>query len=86
MHNHEHKVKIIKQNPMRGIMQLVLASLKEMRVSLDEAWLVLSPKHSLLKRGVRTYTVWHEQVLMIGDKDNQNKHQHGLPPFMLLKE
>jgi hypothetical protein len=42
---------------MRGIMQLVLASLKEMRVSLDEAWLVLSPKHSLLKRGVRTYTV-----------------------------
>jgi hypothetical protein len=42
---------------MRRIMQLMLALLKERRISLDEAWQVLSPKRSLLKGGVRTYTV-----------------------------
>jgi hypothetical protein len=57
MHNHEHKVKIIRQNPVRRIMQLVLALFNGRRVSLGEALRVLSPKGSLLELSVRTYTV-----------------------------
>jgi hypothetical protein len=40
-------------------MQSVLALLKGRRVSLREALLRLSPKCSLLKSLVRTYTVCH---------------------------
>jgi hypothetical protein len=36
-------------------MHSMLALLKGWRVSLDEAWQVLSPKSSLIKSGVRTY-------------------------------
>jgi hypothetical protein len=57
MHNHEHKVKIIRQNLVRRIMQLVLALFNGRRVSLGEALRVLSPKGSLLELSVRTYTV-----------------------------
>jgi hypothetical protein len=37
-------------------MQSVLALLGRRKVSLGEAWRVLSPKSSLIKGGVRTYT------------------------------
>jgi hypothetical protein len=52
-------------------MQLVLALLKGRRVSLREASCRLSPKCSLLKHGVRTYTVCHGCVLSIRNKDKQ---------------
>ena len=42
----------------------VLALLKGRReVSLGEACRMLSPKCSLIKSGVRTYTSWHARVL-----------------------
>jgi hypothetical protein len=50
-----HKVKIIKRNTRRRIMQSVLALLRRGKVSLVEAWQVLSPKSSLILNGVRTY-------------------------------
>jgi hypothetical protein len=71
---------------MRRIMQSVLALLKERRVSLDEAWRVLSIKCSLLKSSVRSYMALHARVLMISNRDKQNRHQHDLPLFRLLKE
>jgi hypothetical protein len=40
-------------------MHLVLAMLKGRRVNIDEAWRVLSPKGSLAKCDVRTYTQYH---------------------------
>jgi hypothetical protein len=50
-------------------MQSMLALLKGKRVSLGETCHVLSPKHSLLKSGVRTYMTWHTRVLTISDND-----------------
>jgi hypothetical protein len=48
MHNHEYKVNIIKQNPMRRIMRSVLDLFNE-NVSFFEASQVSFPKGSLLK-------------------------------------
>jgi hypothetical protein len=52
-------------------MQSVLALFKGRRVSLGKSSRRLSPKCSLLKSGVRTYTVCHARVLAISNKDNQ---------------
>jgi predicted HTH domain antitoxin len=54
-----HKEKITKRAPRRRIMQLVVALLKERRVSVGKASRRLSPKCSLVKSDVRTYTVYH---------------------------
>jgi hypothetical protein len=56
MHNHEHKVVHYKAKTYEKDYASVLALLKGRRVSLAEACRVLSPKRSLLKSGVRTYT------------------------------
>jgi hypothetical protein len=56
MHDHEHKVKHCKAKTYGKDYALVLALLMGRKVSLDEAWRVLSPKRSLLKSDVRTYT------------------------------
>jgi hypothetical protein len=40
-------------------MQSLLALLGREKVSLGEAWRVLSPKSSLITSGVRTYTQGH---------------------------
>jgi hypothetical protein len=68
MHNHKHKVINIKQKPMRRIMHSVLALFRE-KISFFNASLVLSPKGSLLKLNVRSYTARHAIVLKISDKD-----------------
>jgi hypothetical protein len=54
-----HKVKVTKRAPRRRNMQSVLALHKGRRVSLREVLHRLSPKCSLLKPGVRTYTACH---------------------------
>jgi hypothetical protein len=54
-------------------MQSVLALLKREKVSLDEAWWVLSPKSSLIKGIVRTYIQGHAWVFMLSDKEKEVK-------------
>jgi hypothetical protein len=68
MHKHEHKVDIIKRNPIRRIMQSVLALFRE-KVSIFKASRRLSPNSSLLKLGVRSYTACHVRVLTISDEE-----------------
>jgi hypothetical protein len=61
-------------------MQSVLALFKE-KVGLFKALRRLSPKSSLLKLGVRSYTACHARVLMISDKEkmsNANMVAHTL--------
>jgi hypothetical protein len=53
---------------MRRIMHSVLALFRE-KFSFFNASLVLSPKGSLLKLSVRSYTARHAIVLKISDKD-----------------
>jgi hypothetical protein len=67
-------------------MHLVLALLKGRRVSHGESSRRLSPKCSLLKSGVKTYTVCHAWVLVISDKDKQYNINTAYPLFKLVKE
>jgi nitrate/nitrite-specific signal transduction histidine kinase len=53
-----HKVRLQSEN-LEKVMHSMLALLTGRRVSLEEDSRRLSPKSSLLKSGVRTYTVFH---------------------------
>jgi hypothetical protein len=53
-----HKVRLQSEN-LEKVMHSMLALLTGRRVSLGEDSRRLSPKSSLLKSGVRTYTVFH---------------------------
>jgi hypothetical protein len=65
----------------------MLPLLEGRRVSLEEAWCLLTPKHSLLKSGGRSYMICHVSVLMISDKEWLSyAKQHGSQYLMLLKE
>jgi hypothetical protein len=65
----------------------VLALLKGRRVSLNDAWRVLSSKCFLLKSGVRAYMEWHAWVLMMSDKERLSyAKQRDSQSFMLINE
>jgi hypothetical protein len=68
-----HKIKIIKQILRWRIMQLVPALLGRGKVSLSEAWWVLSPKSSLITSGIRTYMQWHAWVFTLSNKEKKVK-------------
>jgi hypothetical protein len=53
------KGKDYKAKNLERVMHSVLALFKGGRVNLNEAWRVFSPKSSLTKHGVRTYTQCH---------------------------
>jgi hypothetical protein len=53
-----HKVRLQSRN-IEMVMQSVLAFIGRRKVSLGEAWRVLSPMSSLIKGSIRTYTQCH---------------------------
>jgi hypothetical protein len=61
-------------------------ALLDRKVSFFKALQRLSPNSSLFELGVRSYTVLHERILVINDKDEWKQINDGSLAFMLIKE
>jgi hypothetical protein len=78
VHNHLHKVKIIKQKHIQDVCR-VLALVERERGKLS------SMKLGMLSNPMGLEPVWYDARVLMRGKQGVSKKQHGSPSIMLLK-